>query len=546
MGLPVPFPRIKDIDDELANFNPGIRLFGRRFFIDQTVLELTAEFLAVVLAPKCIGSNEDFVSPLPPLDVLHSWASSSNQKLCYRLPIKLNLKLFALLCASPIDTRQKVHEDHYKALGERFAKRISSSGKTSQEIKEIIQDFLMGFQGAGFERDWCAQTFYPIASCFLAQEIIWNKTVAKKEQINDWNRSIDSFHRYYSVSKHRYLARGGELLYLQLCNLFAGKEKKRDFSFLVKAIDAYPDEADLVKLHGFLQEGLQRLRLEQFSALDKLVEHIEFLDSETHEKLNTYKKTEMYCEWCPEESWPEAYLFAVELNRVLRATLDPVERVELLQLGCALQVMRSLCAQSVRYFPQGLPKGLGGVLGYAWIFSPLEGFSRQQRLASCRNLRMVFRLIQGAINSEELVKNAKKHPKCKVRGVDWLLKEAENKYGHKFFRALGKRLGIIGPWRGAEPRFILTDKLLRYLVLSLLPPGERCEYHIFLQKLYCHYGIAIEGTELLQALDWSGLPPNSSVQIGGDSWFIQMLRAGGFLIELSDGCSIVYNPFSLY
>ncbi len=43
--------------------------------------------------------------------------------------------------------------------------------------------------------------------------------------------------------------------------------------------------------------------------------------------------------------WAEGYLFAVELARICRANIDPIERIELLTVGCALQVLRSLCAQ---------------------------------------------------------------------------------------------------------------------------------------------------------------------------------------------------------
>ena len=55
----------------------------------------------------------------------------------------------------------------------------------------------------------------------------------------------------------------------------------------------------------------------------------------------------------------------------------------------------------------------------------------------------------------------------------------------------------------------------------------------------------MEGQELEDAVIWSGLPLNSSVQPVGDSWFAEMLRAGGFLVELSDGCSLVRNPYGL-
>ncbi len=534
MGVPKPFPNTEKIN---RVSNPAFILFGFRFFTDQTVVELLAELLSVAFSEKWIGSKGPITTPLPSLQELQNWALDKEVKLQYKPPIKLNLKLFALLCASPLDSRHKVHEDHYSYLVERFVKKVRSSTEKPEEVREWVEDFLMGFQGAGFDRTWCAQTFYPITTSFLLQETIWKRSYAKNKQL-DWSEVRANLDNYFGTKQHIFLARGGELLYLQLCNLFAGKG--RDISSLAYTLDFSETESKLDTLHEFLLTGLQMLKAEQFAALEKLVDYIENLDPETHWETN--KEDKLMCEWCPEESWPETYLFAVEISRVLRAALDPIERLELLQLGCALQVLRSLCAQSLRYADLIPEKGQGSALGYAWVFSPLEGFSRQQRLASCHNLQMIFRLIQRALHNEDVIKLAEKNKGNKK--LSSLLREAETKYGHKYFSILGKRLGIIYPWRGAEPRFILTDKLLRYLVLSVLPPGKSCEYHEFKRRIYLHYGIAVEGEELLDAVVWSGLPANSSVQPDKGSCLTQMLRAGGFLIELSDGCSIVQNPFS--
>ena len=41
----------------------------------------------------------------------------------------------------------------------------------------------------------------------------------------------------------------------------------------------------------------------------------------------------------------------------------------------------------------------------------------------------------------------------------------------------------------------------------------------------------------------SDLPPNLATEYDDTSWFKEMLRAGGFLTELSDGFSIVTNTF---
>ena len=110
-------------------------------------------------------------------------------------------------------------------------------------------------------------------------------------------------------------------------------------------------------------------------------------------------------------------------------------------------------------------------LGYAWIFSSLGLSSRQQRLTAQRNLNYIQGIIQKALRNDELHKNAERHPR---KTAEQLYREADDRYGHKLLISLGKRLGIIIPKTGAQARFVMTDRLLRYLVLVLLKPGEKC------------------------------------------------------------------------
>jgi hypothetical protein len=71
MSLPDPFPEVKVSED----YNPAIRLFGKRFIKEQTVLEYLSEFLAVVFSEKRISGGEVFDSPLPSLTDIRKWSS---------------------------------------------------------------------------------------------------------------------------------------------------------------------------------------------------------------------------------------------------------------------------------------------------------------------------------------------------------------------------------------------------------------------------------------------------------------------------------------
>ena len=115
------------------------------------------------------------------------------------------------------------------------------------------------------------------------------------------------------------------MLYLQLCNLFTIEQSKvREFA---KEMQFDDDETDLVKLHRSLQTGLQKLSGNDMDAFNRLVDYIELLDKDTHDLTNSESEY-LTCEWCPQDSWQEAYLFAVEINRLLAASLDPVERLD--------------------------------------------------------------------------------------------------------------------------------------------------------------------------------------------------------------------------
>jgi hypothetical protein len=526
-AMPEYFPTSGIKDD----YNPAILLFGKRFFVDQTVLELMAEFLAVGFSEKWIGQGEGFMSPLPSLDELQKWAVNSSAELYYKPPVKLNLKLFAFLSCSRVDTRHDVHKEHYKYLVTRLKDHIKVSNGDATVAIEWIEELLRGFQGAGFNRTWCAQTFFPVSRSLLTRETIWNKS--KEKKFNNWHESISN----YEWSKHIFMARGGELLYLQLCNVFITKQE--DIDKLAELMGFSKEETDLTLLHHSLQEGLYKLSGQFTSAFDQLVDFIELLDQETHVKTNR-GNDRLGCAWCTRDSWRESYLFAVEINRLLSAVLDPVERLELFMTGCALQVLRSICAQSVRYAGAPNVAARDNAPGYAWLFSPPHSSSRQQRVASHGNLQVVLGVIQKALRFPDLQQKA---GQCPDKSISTLYGEADKKYGHKLFLALAKKLGIVVPKTGSGARFIMTDSLLRYLVLVLLPPGKRCTYDEFLRRLYRHFGIAIEGDELADAINWSGLPASSNIKSVKESWLAEMLRAGGFLTELSDACSIVCNTF---
>lgn len=552
-SLPTPFPRGVDVSSDA---NPAIRLFGKRFYVDQPIPEFLVEFLLVVSSTKSIGERyQEIRSALPTLEQIRNWPESVH--LAYEPEIRLNLKLFSFLSSSRVDSRHEIHRQQFELIWTELKSRVYSSKDDADDVVEWLEDLLRGFRGAGLNRTWCAQSFFPVATSLLTPETIWNETKVKNNPVNTWKESLDEFSVYYSVSRHNFLARGGEVLYLQLCNVFAQEQK--DIAQFARSFQLSERERNLETLHEDLELGLELLYGKHDEVINNLVEYIESVDPDTavatHEA--TYKRGRgSTCEWCPQDSWREGYLFAVELKRLLLTALDPIEKLELMMTGCVLQVLRTICAQSARYsteldnVDQGPSRqGYGGGLHYSCIFTPITNHSRHLLLTSRRNLQTVLTLVQQAVRADILIKNAleieQKKQKRKPRSQEDMLKEADDKYGYKLFRALGKKLGIIVPYKGPGARFVMTDGLLRYFILTLLEPGDSCSYDGFLDRLYANHGVAVEGRHLRDGIEWSQLPPNLSTEHDDSSWFSEMLRAGGFLTELSDGLSIVTNTFQM-
>lgn len=529
MPKPEPFPDVKF--DVINDTNPGIQLFGRRFFSDQSVMEYLTEFLILIHATKRINDNS-FSTPLPEWEIIQNWPSGCT--LGYFSEMRLSLKLFSLLGSSRLDTRHSTHIAQYKKILRLLSDKIQTDGSVSKHhILENLENLFLGFQGVGLDRTWCAQAFFPVSKSMLACESNWQQKKANEKDSLQWINAIAFF-----SAQRMFMARGGELLYLQLCNSFV--ERKEEFSDFISSFSLNKTEVNPIELHSELMINLNLITNQTPGLLDEIAEWIDKIDGETIEKTNK-KRDLIWCAWCPKDTWPESYLFAVELNRICKCAIDPVEKIELLMIGCVLQVLRTLSAQSNRYQNTNTRgNSIKSPLGISWIISPQNSDDQTIKKLSQRNLQACLKHIQQALRDERIAEYAEENPN---RSSETLYKEADNKYGHKLFLALGKKLGLIIPQKGPGARFVLTDRIIRYLVLCLIPSGERRTYEQFRADLYRHFGMAIEGPELNHAVLSGSKMKFGSMAGNQRSWLMEMLEASGFLIHLSDACSLVQNPF---
>ena len=540
------FPPIKlDTNSKSStDFNPAVRTFGRRFFADQTISEVLLEFLLVATSPKKIGEQHTSVgSYFPNRESLRCWPEF--EPLRYSPKARLNLKLFSFLSASKLETRHKSHRQQYLILMSEMKSSENlnvSDSINPDDILKTLENLFLGFQSVGGQRTWCAQAFLPIAENMLAAETLWNETQARRDEVSDWESVLQRFTRYFSYDQHRFLARGGELLYLQICNCFR-QDTETVESWLGELGWYSANERDPVELQKQVEVAITEVFRATPDTINKLATFIDTgVDESTSRETDFTNGLPRYstCGWCPPESWKEGLFFAIELTRICKAVIDPIERIELLEIACAMQMLRSLCAQSVRYTrdENDSESHFAGPLGYVWAISDPAGQHNAVKQISRRNVNAIQRLIHDAIRHPDILNDYKSDAERSNA-----YREADRRYGHKLFLTVAKRLGLIVPRQGSGARFVLNERVLRYLVLSTIRPGERVTYDSFKQLLYTHHGLAVDESLIGRSCRWSGTTQLTTLGGNVDRWLLEMLDASGMLIRLSDSCSLVENPF---
>jgi hypothetical protein len=342
------------------------------------------------------------------------------------------------------------------------------------------------------------------------------------------------------------LARGGELLYLQLCNALSQDETDVRAWTSQAGLSLKQSETSPSALLSALEQAIASVLDACPEAVGKLADFLDCgVDNDTARQTDYQSGTSTprftSCGWCPKESWPEGLLFAVELLRLSEAVIDPIERLEMLELACAMQVLRSLCAQGVRYSPNATTAQYDvSPLRYVWAVSDPAGDKIVTKQISRRNVNAIQRLIYEAVRHSELHSGLGSLTERELKSVT---DDMDKRYGYKLFVTIAKRIGLIVPKRGAGARFVLNDKILRFLVLSLVRPGERVTYDTFKKLLLAHHGIAVDDAGLAAACEWSGTSRLTTLGGNSDEWLVEMLNAAGVLIRLSDSCSLVRNPF---
>lgn len=512
-----PFPPTGDTSKD----NPAIRLYGLRFYKDQTPVEYLAEFLLVFASPK--GKNADHAFRLT--------IDADDKQPIYWPEDRVALKLFAFLPSSKLETRHPVHQKAYLHALELIKSRVKGGRVEKDEAIRLLQSLFSGFVGVAKNRTWATYTFLPVSTALLARELDWlHSKAVKVSNLENWD---DVRVDYFATDRHNFMARGGELLFLQLAHLFSSGDNPdvqrvycdKSYEHIAKSI--------LPKIKESIEQGLQAILQNSVGPIEHLVHFVEDALSAYRLHHDDKKRKSATLGWVPIATVTEALLFANELNNICQSTLGSLEKLDLLQLLCCMQVLRSLCFQARRV--DNSDQCTDGFIGnYVWIVAnpTADSGSRVRKLAQDS-----FGRIEGLLYRvlRQIVKSLRLQPKN--------YNEAD-KHGFQIFRKIAKDIGLVIPSTGRGQRFVLPPHLIRFLVAALVAPGERVRLTEFYRRVFAHYGIALGDQQLATALAWSGgkLSSKDYAVAADTAWVQEALQQGGFLVELSDAVSIVHNP----
>ena len=116
---------------------------------------------------------------------------------------------------------------------------------------------------------------------------------------------------------------------------------------------------------------------------------------------------------------------------------------------------------------------------------------------------------------------------------------------YRLFRKMGKMIGIVIPATGPGMRFSLSEDIIKFLVLSLIPPKGMVTLDEFVDLLYQHFDMVIGPNQYREEMEEGSVKRFSELTFMDENvkGFAQKLKDCGFLRDLSDATSIVENPY---
>lgn len=484
-------------------------LFGHRIKPQQTRYEYLVEFLQVAMAHKRILGNGDETVMT---DMFPISSSLENHQLEYMPISNMGLKRFIFFENSRLDTKSKIDKMAYDKCLEIMKEciEIENSQISEKDSIFILQNILYGFSIENAGRSWFNKNLLPVCPEALFPESLARKKL--RESVDIDSEDVDSS---FDFNSYTYMARGGEVYYLHLLHAInnIGVNKKE-----------------------YLEHQIRRMltSIPQLSEISKFIQNEWQTGMDFEKNIEESDNVKKRIGAIPlEYSYRDSHSLS-EIICFLDNKIQPMEKLNLLSYGIVLQIFRMLITTAA----------VGSsTKGSAWVLDVCE--TNKKEHAEIRKL---------AANC--YVKNEESVTKHIDLGIDYYFSDLDkeekdkkrkdaDKDSNKIIRKLGKNMGMIIPITGPGMRFTLSEELIKFLVMSLIPASSKVTYDHFLDMLYDHFEMVISPEHYAKAATEGKVIPQANVTFlqVNKSDFAQKLKNCGFLRDLSDATAIVENPY---
>lgn len=482
-------------------------LFGHRIKPQQTLYEYLIEFLIVANAHKQIDNGSGAVIP----EMFPISEELKNHALKYLPKSNMGLKRFIFFDNSRIDTRAEVDKEAYKACLEIIKKRIDNDNSNFDKdaCLFVLQNIFYGFSVENGGRSWFNKNLLPVSAEVLFPESLGTQDLRKSVTIED--EEID---RKFSFKSYTYMCRGGEVYYLHLLHAINAypDSKSTIEQYITKMLNSMPAVTELSNFiqNNWVNEQEITVSTDDDPDVSKTMSAIPI----GFESRDKYTVTELEC--------------------FLSCKMQPMEKLDIFSYGIMLQMLRMMFNVAAESAETG---------NSAWVLDLSTGEQRERseikKLASmCYDK-----------NEESVIKYLN-------YGIDYYFggkpdKDKENLFykaetdTYKLFRKLSKNIGILIPLKGSGMRFTLSEEIIKFLVMSIIPAGSKITFEYFLQLMFEHFGMVVSPEHYKMAAEKGMVMHNDNVTFlnSNKAAFSQKLKECGFLRDLSDATAIVENPY---
>ena len=483
-------------------------LFGHRIQPGQTKYEYLIEFLQVAIAKK-LNTDDAPGSPQFETEEMFPIQEAADGRFRYAPRQRIGLKRFIFFPQSKLDGKANVDKDAYAACVEVLKSQIDNENAIQKGNSiSIIQSLLAGFSAVNQSRSWFDQNVLPVCP-----EVILPEGLGVKSRRQDLKFCIDEpdADKEFAYDRYTYMCRGGEIYYLHLLNAISEYPIYKDVieSQLRKIITSFPQ---LSHLCNFVQDNWESY----YTASSDVPQRPK------NKELGSI----------PSKFSERNRHTLIELENFLCSKSHPFEKMEILANGMILQIMRMMYLAAATEHESN-----------CWVIDV--------NCAGYENAEIKKRAISALRHNEEVISAylyqglAEYRPLLDQGKDDQVLIKNAADDSYRLFRKMGKMIGIVIPNTGKGMRFSLSEDIIKFLVLSLIPPRQMVTLDDFAELLYEHFGMVIGSKQYEREMNHG-----SVAEVGDMSFltlnlqaFAQKLKECGFLRDLSDATSIVENPY---